>query len=98
MRLDWTGCRWQASQRMVAYDVGRVRTAFVRGGLLAEGGAFAGACLLGIETGLNVPGALVDHVRSLIDEAGGDEAWTQAAETFDWGEYTDGEAERACGV
>ncbi len=96
--LDWTGSRWQASLRMVAYDVGRIRTAFVRSGLLAEGGAFARACLLGIETGLNVPGALVAYVRSLADEDVGDDAWVRASETFDWGEYTDGETERAYGV
>jgi hypothetical protein len=92
--LTWEDGRWRATQRSVTYDLDRVRAAFEGSGLLAAGGAFARACLLGIETGLNVPGDLVHHVRRLAEmagEAGGevlsDEVWAQAAETFAWEAY-----------
>jgi protein phosphatase len=89
--LTWRAGRWQAEQRAVAYDLARTRAAWRDSGLLAEGGAFARACLLGIETGRNVPGWFVRHVYRLAAEAGWaggdvvpDEVWEEAVETFEW--------------
>jgi predicted phosphodiesterase len=89
--LTWQGGRWQAEQRMVPYDLERIRAAFAESGFLQRGGGFARACLRGIETGQNVPGFLVAHAYTLAAEAGfegcrvvPDAIWEQAVATFDW--------------
>jgi len=91
--LIWRGGHWQAEHQAVSYDLGRVREAFRESGLLAEGGAFARACLLSIETGHNVAGRFLSHVYELAAEAGfedcdvvPDAIWERAVATFDWGE------------
>ena len=92
--LTWHGNRWQVEHRAVDYDLGQIRAAFRASGLLAEGGAFARACLLGIETGYNVAGHFLSHVYGLAAEAGfedcdvvPDVTWDRAVATFDWNEY-----------
>jgi hypothetical protein len=68
-------------------------------GFLASGGAFARACLLGNQAGLNVPGALVAHSIRLAAGAGHtwndmpEEVWEQAVATFDWAAYAPEEEE-----
>lgn len=92
--LTWQGDRWRVEHQAVDYNLDRIRTAFRESGLLAEGGAFARACLLGIETGQNVAGHFVSHVNELAAEAEfedcevvPDDIWDQAIATFNWSEY-----------
>jgi predicted phosphodiesterase len=92
--LTWQGERWQVEHRAVPYDLDQIRAAFQESGLLAEGGAFARACLLGIETGQNVAGHFISHVNRLAAGAGfedcavvPDDVWDRAVETFNWNEY-----------
>ncbi len=89
--LSWQGGRWQTEHRAVPYDQALVRAAFEESGLLAQGGAFARACLLWYQTGQYVSGKLLDHAYRLAAEAGhtdpdavSDEIWDRAAATFDW--------------
>lgn len=89
--LSWEGDRWEATHRAIGYDLGWIRAAYEESGYLVEGGVFARACLVGIETGQNVPGALVSHVSRLATEAGWEghevvphDIWEQAIETFKW--------------
>ena len=89
--LTWQDGRWQAEHRAIAYDLERIRAAFNESGLLEEGGAFARAWLLVIETGQNVSGRFVSYVHGLATEAGyeggdvvPDSIWEQAIATFDW--------------
>jgi len=96
--LAWDGGRWRVELRAVAYDRARMWADAEESGFLASGGAFARACMLGNQTGLNVPGALVSHSVRLATGAGHtwddmpEEVWEQAAATFDWAAYAgDGE-------
>jgi len=89
--LAWEYDRWQAEHRAVAYDLDQIRAAFSDSGLLEEGGAFARAWLLVIETGQNVSGRFVSYAYELAVEAGyeggnvvPDDIWEQAIATFDW--------------
>ena len=89
--LTWQDDHWQAEHQAVPYDLDQVRAAFRESGLLAEGGAFARACLLSIETGQNVAGYFVSHVHELAAEAGfeggdvvPDSIWERAVATFNW--------------
>jgi predicted phosphodiesterase len=94
--LTWREGRWVARLRAVAYDLGQIRSAYRTSGLLAAGGAFARACLLGIETGQNVPGRFVDLVHRLardaslevIDGPVPEEIWDRAVATFPWDRYS----------
>jgi predicted phosphodiesterase len=95
--LTWQDGCWRAEHRAVGYDLDRIRAAYRESGLLAEGGAFARAWLLTIETAQNVSGRLVAHFSRLAAQAGfGDwdsipEAiWSQAEATFDWEEVCPG--------
>jgi len=89
--LEWRGARWQVTHRAVPYDLARVRRVFRESGYLAEGGPYAHAWLIGIETGIYVWGRFLAHARQLASE--GDKAarqagiagvWDRAVETFDW--------------
>jgi putative phosphoesterase len=89
--LTWQEGRWQAEHRIAVYDLAQIRRAYRQSGLLEAGGAFARACLVGIETGQNVPGRLVDHVYRVAREMGWlggaavpDRMWEAAVATFDW--------------
>jgi len=89
--LAWRDDRWQVEHRAVSYDLDRTRAAFSQNGLLAEGGGFAQACLLSLETGQNVAGYLVSHAYTLAAEAGfedsdvvPDDIWARAVATFNW--------------
>ena len=82
---------WQAEHRAIAYDLALVRAAVSESGLLEEGGAFARAWLLVIETGQNVSGHFVSYAHELAAESryeGGDvvpdSIWERAIATFDW--------------
>ncbi len=92
--LTWLDDRWQVEHRAVPYNLDRIRTAFRESGLLAKGGAFARACLLGIETGQNVAGHFLSHVYGLAAEAGFEDCdvvpdgiWDRAVTTFNWNEF-----------
>jgi predicted phosphodiesterase len=99
--LTWENGRWQVEHRAVAYDLTRVRRAFRDTGFLAEGGPFAKAFLLSIETGRNVVGHLFSHIDRFALEAGLEDwvvvpeaIWDRAVNTFRWAEYG-GESRRA---
>jgi L-asparaginase len=92
--LTWQDSHWQTEHLAVPYDLDQIRAAFRESGLLAEGGAFARACLLSIETGQNVAGYFVSYVYKLAAEAGfedcdvvPDDVWDRAVATFNWSEY-----------
>ena len=92
--LTWCDGRWQVEHRAVAYDVGRLRRAFHDRGLLAEGGPFARAYLLSVETGRNVVGRLFWHLDRLVHEGGHEDwvvvpetIWERAVSTFPWEDY-----------
>ena len=94
--LRWQDGRWQVEHRAVPYDLDRVRRAFRERGLLAEGGPFARAYLLSIETGRNVVGHLFSHIDQVAAETGHEEwvmvpetVWDQAVSTFRWDDYAD---------
>lgn len=95
--LRWRGGEWRAELKKVNYNTGEVRRAFRESGLLEEGGWFARAVVLGIETGVDVARALLQHA-SRYKEAQGwgserfmpDEVWDAAAERFDWQRYERG--------
>ena len=89
--LTWTGDRWSAEHRFVAYDVVQLRRAYETTGCLADGGAFARACLLASESGHNVALRLIRHTYRTaaaqgIDTSAGipDEYWDAAVAGFDW--------------
>ncbi|MGD9030974.1 MAG: metallophosphoesterase family protein [Anaerolineae bacterium] len=92
--LTWVDGRWCVEHRAVPYDLDRVRRAFRTTGFLGEGGAFARAALLTIETGQNAIGQLYAHIDRLAVAAGLDDwdavpdpLWERAMTTFDWGAY-----------
>jgi hypothetical protein len=89
--LTWQGDRWQAGLRAVAYDVAQARAAYHQSGVLEAGGAMTCAFLRCVETGQNVPGRFVLHVRQLAAADGyanpgdaPDALWDEAVATFDW--------------
>lgn len=95
--LTWEDDHWRVEHRAVAYDVSRVRLAFHERGLLSEGGAFARAYLLSIETGRNAVGHLFSAIDTLAVEAGlegwsvvPEAIWDHAVTTFRWTEYAGG--------
>ncbi len=95
--LTWQGDRWQAEQRAIRYDLGRLRAVLRETGLLEEGGALMRAFLLSMETGRNIGEDFVVHAYRLAAEAGfegcdvvPDAVWERAAVTFDWEEASHG--------
>ena len=94
--LTWQDGRWRVEHRSVSYELDRVRQAFHDRGLLAEGGAFARAYLLSIETGRNVVGQLLWHLDRLAVKAGypdwvvvPETIWDRAVSTFPWDSYAE---------
>lgn len=92
--LTWQDRGWQVNLRAVAYDRAQMWAGAHESGFLADGGAFARACLVGSEMGLNVPGFLVDHAVALAAGMGHtwddmpEEVWERAAATFDWAAFS----------
>jgi len=93
--LTWTDDRWSAEHRFIPYDLGQLRTAYETTGCLADGGAFARACLLTSESGHNVALRLVRHTyrtaaaQGLDTDAGAsDDIWDDAVAGFDWEQAT----------
>lgn len=92
--LHWDGLRWQAHLRAVPYDLELIRQGYRQTGLQDEGGAFARACLLSNETGLNVAWFYVAHLLALarqngVEVSGGfpDDLWFEGERTFNWRHY-----------
>jgi diadenosine tetraphosphatase ApaH/serine/threonine PP2A family protein phosphatase len=92
--LEWRGRRWHAARRAVPYDLARVRRAFTESGYLAQGGPYARAWLMGVESGRYVWGAFMVHARRLAAESGQTvrqtaiaDVWDRAVATFDWDTY-----------
>jgi len=92
--LIWDGDRWRVEHRAVPYDLDRVRKAFHRSGFLAEGGPFARAALLNIQSARNALGYLYWHIDRLAAGAGlgewdsvPDALWDRAIASFNWDEY-----------
>lgn len=95
--LKWRGGRWQAELKKVDYNVEDIRRAFRDSGLLHEGGAFARAVIVGIETGVDVARALLGHANRVKEARGfggerfiSDELWDEAVASFDWQRYERG--------
>jgi len=93
--LTWTGDRWFAEHRFITYDVGQLRRAYETTGCLADGGAFARACLLASESGHNVALRLIRHTYRTaaaqgLDTTAGvpDDIWDAAVASFDWEQAT----------
>jgi putative phosphoesterase len=89
--LTWQSRRWRVEHRAVPYAIERTRAAFRESRLLEDGGGFARAGFLAIETGQNVPGRFIKHARSAATQAGfardavlPDAVWEQIEATFDW--------------
>jgi predicted phosphodiesterase len=89
--LTWTGDHWSAEHRFITYDVVQLRRAYETTECLADGGAFARACLLASESGHNVALRLIRHTYRTaaaqgIDTSAGipDENWDAAVAGFDW--------------
>jgi predicted phosphodiesterase len=89
--LAWDGRQWGVEHHEVPYDLGRLRSAFVESGLLAEGGALARALLLCLITGENVWREFLTYARGLAAQAGlgkggtvPDPIWERAEASFDW--------------
>jgi predicted phosphodiesterase len=89
--LTWELGRWQVDHRALPYDIDRTRKAYHNSGVLEAGGAMAQAFLLCVETGQNVPGRYIAHVRRLARQAGyrdldgaPETLWKLAADSFDW--------------
>ena len=89
--LTWTDEGWRAEHRAVAYDVGRLATAFWETGYLDAGGAMARLFLLTVETGKNLVGPFFAHVDRVARQSGHDTwsvapdpVWHRAAATFSW--------------
>jgi predicted phosphodiesterase len=89
--LSWQGNSWQGEQRAIAYDLERARAAYRDSGALAAGGAMTRAFLRCVETGQNVPGKFILHVRQVATRAGyaspgdaPDSIWRDAQATFTW--------------
>ncbi len=91
--LTWSDGGWQVVLRAVAYDRDQMWVQAHGSGFLADGGAFARACLVGSDIGQNVPGFLVDHAIRVAADGGHtwddmpEEVWERAAETFDWAAF-----------
>ncbi len=84
---------WDIKLHTVPYDLDQITDAYRKSGYLNEGGAFARAYLRAIQTGRNIPGEFLRHVRRLMHETGRvlppgstfpDDLWQQAAASFDW--------------
>jgi len=95
--LEWHAERWQVVHRAIPYDLERARRAFRETGYLAEGGPYARAWLIGIETGRYVWGAFLAHARRLASDSGEAsrhtaiaDVWNRAVVTFDWDRYVCG--------
>jgi predicted phosphodiesterase len=90
--LEWRGGRWQALLRAVPYDLAHIRRIFAESGYLEDGGAYARAWLIGIETGRYVWGPFLAHAHRLAAGAEDRQAaladvWDRAVATFDWKAY-----------
>lgn len=95
--LEWQGSRWKATHRALPYDLGQIRRVFRETGYLAEGGPYARAWLIGIETGRYVWGHFLRYAHRLASETGEPDSqitladvWDRAAATFDWDTYERG--------
>jgi putative phosphoesterase len=89
--LTWRNDRWEVRHFTVPYDLARIRAAYRESGLLEEGGAWAQAELLCIETGQDVLEDFVSYAFRLAAESGfedcavvPDDIWDDATAAFDW--------------
>jgi len=89
--LDWDSGdgEWRVDHRRVAYNLAGLRRLCETNGYLAEGGAFARACLLASETGQNVALRLIRYMNRRAREMGfgeeiPDDVWDAMIAEFDW--------------
>lgn len=92
--LQWEDGEWQVQFHSVDYDRARVRRAYEQGGLLEAAPGMARACLVNVETGLNVAWFFVNYAYRLAQARGAvthpvlpDDLWDEACRTFDWARY-----------
>ena len=92
--LNWCDDHWQAEHITVAYDLERVRLACRESGFLEEGGAWAQAFVLCLETGQDVLEDFFSYALDLAAKAGfpdsdivPDDIWHQATATFAWASH-----------
>jgi len=92
--LEWcagngTSGEWRVEHRRVDYDLVGLRRICETNGYLAEGGAFARACLHASETGQNVALRLIRYTNRRAHEMGfgeavPDDVWDAMIAEFDW--------------
>ena len=92
--LNWQNDHWLVKHYAITYDLERVRQVCQENGFLEEGGAFAQALLLSIETGQDVIESFFSYAFELVAKAGisdsniiPDKIWDQASTTFEWSRY-----------
>jgi putative phosphoesterase len=93
--LTWGKRHWQVRHLTVPYDLERIRAAYRERGLLEEGGAWAQAEVLSVETGQDVFEDFVSYAFRLAAEAGfqncdvvPDDIWEHATASFSWDSYS----------
>lgn len=91
--LEGDGHDWQVNLRLIDYDLDWQRRLYRESGFLLEGGAMAWTFLRSIETGRNVTGHFLSHLKGVAAQEGEDEEktateriWGQAVKTYNWDE------------
>lgn len=91
-QLVWLDGQWQVTLKTIPYDFTQIEQAFIRSGLLQEGGNLARSWLLSIQTGCDVTRDFLALAYKLAEEAGyrdvpvvPDAIWEQAGAEFPWG-------------
>lgn len=89
--LEGDGNDWQAELRLVEYDLDWQRRLYRESGFLLEGGAMAWTFLRSIETGRNVTGDFLTHLKNVAIQEGWNQdkppterIWGCAVESFNW--------------
>ncbi len=89
--LTWSHDHWEPELRSVRYDKALAEQEFQESGLLDEGGPLARSFLLSDLTACNVAEDFLAYARLVARRLGLppadyilDEAWDEAAETYDW--------------
>ncbi len=92
--LWWQGNQWQGDFHAIAYDHRRVRREYERSGLLEAAPGMARACLINVETGINVAWFFVNFAYRLAESRGvvthpvlPDALWEEACRNFDWARF-----------
>lgn len=90
-QMEWLDGQWQVRLKTIPYDFAQIEQAFIRSGLLQEGGNLARSWLLSIRSGYDVTRDFLALAYQLAEEAGyrdvpalPDKIWEQAGAKFEW--------------